>query len=192
MGVYDGTTIAVGSDYEVMDFKCGEVPSISWRLTKEALDWIHETMGSDSHTCPPKTLEKQVSIKLEKRWNPKVLFFPGILGYNSVSFAVCDQTIFVLNGGGTGNYISKFSLDGKRDGTCPGWFTYPNDLVAGPDCQLLITAMGGMVTYNEDCEFQRGFQESDTGLVRPKGLAQVSRKIKICSALMCYVAGGPR
>ena len=114
-----------------------------------------------------------------------MLSFPGILGYGSASFALCDQTIFVLNGANIGNYIAKFSLGGEWDGTCPGFYNFPVDLVAGPECQLLISAIGamndtgylrfGMETYNEDCEFQQGFHESDTGLVRPYGLAQVRR-----------------
>ena len=151
---------------------------------------------------------EQVSFVFEERWEPKLLSFPGsqiqdpagFLG--SVTFAVCDQTIFVLYGAKIGTYLAKFSLDGEWVGMCPDFYNFPVDLMAGPDCQLLISTIGavndigflqfGMETYNEDCEFQRGFKESDTGLVRPKGLAQVSRKVKDCSALMCYVAGGPR
>lgn len=143
------------------------------------------TLGSSWQEAPGvlnSNVPEQVSIAFEKRWDPKVLSFPGILGYGSASFALCDQTIFVLNGANIGNYIAKFSLGGEWDGTCPGFYNLPVDLVAGPECQLLISAIGamnasrdlrfGMETYKENCEFQRGFHESDTGLVRPYGLAQ--------------------
>merc|ERR1712215_630657 len=47
----------------------------------------------------------------QRRWKTKLQNFP--MSYGSVSMAMHDDTLFVLNGGDVGNYVEKFSSSGN-------------------------------------------------------------------------------
>ena len=65
------------------------------------------------------------------------------MGYSSVSLAVQNGTIFVLNGAEVGfqakaalelfnqvgNYVEQFDLEGNYQGEWPGWYNWPDEMV---------------------------------------------------------------
>ena len=65
----------------------------------------------------------------QRRWKTKLQNFR--LSYGSVSMAMHDDTLFVLNGGDVGNYVEKFSSTGNYSGEYAGWYNWPIDLVVG-------------------------------------------------------------
>ncbi|XP_023330182.1 uncharacterized protein LOC111702660 [Eurytemora carolleeae] len=117
------------------------------------------------------------------------------MGYSSASLKVSDDTVYVLNGAGTGNAIVKFSLNGDYIGKIPGWYNWPMEIVVGPRNQVFLSAFGamgdnnllrpGLVLYNSSEEYFHGFHQNETGLGRPYGIHIVdnngpSSRIAVC------------
>jgi len=132
------------------------------------------------------------TINLEFSFKTTLEDYP--MGYSSASFAISDDTVYVLNGANVGNAVVKFDLLGNYVEEYPGWYNWPVDLVVGgPDHdQVLLSAIGamgddtmlrfGMVLYNRSGEFFHGWQEAETGLKRPYGLSQLpgSDQVAVC------------
>merc|ERR1711970_1694307 len=132
------------------------------------------------------------TINLEYSFKTTLDDYP--MGYSSASFAISDDTVYVLNGANVGNAVVKFDLLGIPVEEYPGWYNWPVDLVVGgPDHdQVLLSAIGamgddtmlrfGMVLYNSEGEFFHGLQEAQTGLKRPYGLSKVpnSDSVAVC------------
>jgi len=105
------------------------------------------------------------------------------MNYGSASVRVADDQVFVLNGADSGNEIVRFDLTGDYLGKYPGWYNWPVDMTLGPNNQVLMSAIGamgddhmmrfGLVLYNRTGGFFHGFQEAETGMVRPYGLSNI-------------------
>jgi len=116
------------------------------------------------------------------------------MNYESHSFYIVRDTIYVLNGAEVGNAVLQFDLDGNYLGQMPGWYNFPVDLVVGGHSQdqVLLSAIGamgdnsmlrfGMVMYDSSGNFFHGYHEVDTGLDRPYGLSldPVTNMVAVC------------
>jgi len=119
------------------------------------------------------------NITFVKRWKTKLQNYP--LAYSTTSLAVHNNTIFVLNGAEVGNSVEQFDLEGNYLGQWPGWYNWPQELVAGPGGEMAVSALGamddhhmlapGILTYSSKGEFQHGYHNRDTGLRNPYGIA---------------------
>ena len=132
------------------------------------------------------------SLELEYTFKTTIEDYP--MGYSSASFAIADETVYVLSGANVGNSVTKFDLEGNYLGEYPGWFNFPVDMIVGGpgNDQVLMSAIGamgddtmlrfGMVLYNNSGEFFHGLQEAETGLKQPYGLSNIpgSDQVAVC------------
>merc|ERR1719300_2147804 len=72
------------------------------------------------------------TISFQRRWKTKLEVWKTGMDHTSVSLAVQNGTIFVLNGDVkmVGNYIEQFDMAGNSLGEWPGWYHWPQDMVA--------------------------------------------------------------
>jgi len=131
-------------------------------------------------------------VTLIRRFKTTLEYFP--MSYDSISFYIVRDTIYVLNGAEVGNAVLQFDMEGNYLGQMPGWFNFPVDLVVGGQTQdqVLLSAIGamgdnsmlrfGLVMYDSSGNFFHGYHEADSGLKRPCGLTMdpVTNMVAVC------------
>lgn len=104
------------------------------------------------------------------------------IGGEGFTMAISDNFVYVAIGEQT--RIEKYDLFGNLLKTYSAWYFSPLDILATPDGQVLLSAIGaakekfgeykpGLVLYDKEGEFLRGYHEEDTQIKHPHGLSFV-------------------